>query len=79
MRFCYAAGNYGLEDQATALQWVKYYVSYFGGDPSRITVFGESAGAFCITALLANGRLNGTCPSRVQWKSLVYGVWYHVI
>ncbi|KAG8238600.1 hypothetical protein J437_LFUL017618 [Ladona fulva] len=38
-------GNYGLKDQVTALKWVKDYISKFGGDSRRITIFGNDAGA----------------------------------
>ncbi|GAA6062664.1 hypothetical protein JCM10212_000564 [Sporobolomyces blumeae] len=49
-------GNYGLYDVIKIFEWVQTNISAFGGDPSRVTAFGQSAGAFLISYLLASGK-----------------------
>lgn len=51
--------NRGLLDQVAALRWVRAHIAAFGGDPDRVTVFGQSAGAGSIAALLVMPRARG--------------------
>ncbi|KAF8907652.1 carotenoid ester lipase precursor [Gymnopilus junonius] len=52
-------GNLGLQDQRQAMRWIQKYISAFGGDPTKVTIWGESAGAISVALqLVANGGNN---------------------
>ena len=54
-----ASGNFGTLDTIRALEWIKANISSFGGDPTNVTVFGESAGGYNIFALLVSPLAQG--------------------
>lgn len=55
----HASGNYGFLDQVAALAWIKRNIARFGGDPSNVTISGQSAGAASVVSLIASPLAKG--------------------
>jgi para-nitrobenzyl esterase len=63
------ASNLGLRDVLFALQWVRDNIAAFGGDPDRVTLFGESAGGGIVTTLLASPAADGLFSAAIAQSS----------
>jgi para-nitrobenzyl esterase len=69
------AANYGLLDQIAALRWVQQHIEGFGGDPRQVTVFGQSAGAQSVLALMASPMAKGLFQGAIAQSP--YGIPSH--
>ncbi|KAI8969416.1 carboxylesterase from carbohydrate esterase [Trametes punicea] len=63
-------GNFGLADQIAALEWVREHIAAFGGDKDRITIFGQSAGAAAVRALMGSPKAIGKYAAAVPMSNL---------
>lgn len=68
----HTSGNFGIQDQQAALNWVRRNIRAFGGDPERVTIFGESAGGLSTLTNLASPTAQGLFHSAIVQS----GTWY---
>jgi len=67
------SGNYGLLDQIAALQWIRDNIASFGGDPEKITIFGESAGGISVSMLCASPLTKGLIHGAISQSGGSFG------
>ncbi|CAH1109552.1 unnamed protein product, partial [Psylliodes chrysocephalus] len=68
-------GNFGLKDQLLAMEWVKDNIRYFGGDPQKVTIFGQSAGAASVSFHLMSKKSKGLFRAAIAQSGSSLSPW----
>src|SRR5512133_3071001 len=69
----HVSGNYGLLDMIAGLQWIQKNIANFGGDPRRVTIFGESAGGIAVSMLCASPLAKGLFHGAISQSGGSFG------
>jgi para-nitrobenzyl esterase len=67
------SGNYGMLDQIAGLQWIQKNIASFGGDPDKVTIFGESAGGIAVSMLCASPLAKGLFHGAISQSGGSFG------